>query len=89
MKNNLSFDKNLTGDFGLESSLINQNNKSHIYTGCQILNKSVFNNESMKNFPINKIWAKLMENKELKGYESNNNFYHVTNLEIFKKLRDL
>ena len=89
VKNNLSFDKNLTGDFGLESSLINQNNKSHIYTGCQILNKSVFNNESMKNFPINKIWAKLMENKELKGYESNNNFYHVTNLEIFKKLRDL
>ena len=29
----LSFDKNLKGDFGLENNVINQNNKKYIYTG--------------------------------------------------------
>ena len=44
----LSFDKSLTGDFGLEKNLINENDKKYIYTGCQILNRSVFINEKKK-----------------------------------------
>ena len=51
----LSFDKSLRGDFGLINNLINQNQKNYIYTGCQILNKSIFNNKSVNNFPISKI----------------------------------
>ena len=84
----LSFDKNLKGDFGLENNLINENDKKYIYTGCQILNKSVLKNETITNFPINKIWLKLIEKKNLNGFESKNKFYHASNLEIFKKLED-
>ena len=85
----ISFDKNLNGDFGLENNLINQNNKSYIYTGCQILNKSIFRNKKIKNFPINETWTSLIQDKQLNGFESKIKFYHATNLNIFKKLLDL
>ena len=85
----LSFDKNLKGDFDLENHLVNLNNKNFIYTGCQILNKSVLKNEKITNFSITKIWLNLIENNQLNGFESKQKFYHVTNLEIFKKLQDL
>ena len=89
VKKNLSFDKNLNGDFGLENNLIIQNNKNYIYTGCQILNKHVFKNKKIDNFPINEIWFNLIKDKQMNGFESKIKFYHVTNLEIFKKLKDL
>ena len=38
---NLSFDESLKGDFGLKNNLINKENKNYIYTGCQILNRSL------------------------------------------------
>ena len=85
----LSFDKNLKGDFGLENNLINKNYNDYIYTGCQILNKSVLKNEKITNFSITKIWLNLIENRKLNGFESKIKFYHATNLEIFKKLEDL
>ena len=85
----ISFDKNLNGDFGLENNLINQNNKSYIYTGCQILNKSIFRNKKINNFPINETWTSLIQDKQLNGFESKIKFYHATNLDIFKKLLDL
>ena len=89
VRKNLSFDKNLNGDFNLKNNLINQNDKEYIYTGCQILNKSIFKNKKINNFSINETWLSLIENKELYGLESKNKFYHVTNLDIFKKLEDL
>tara|TARA_B100001057_G_scaffold222590_1_gene222989 strand:+ start:1535 stop:2221 length:687 start_codon:yes stop_codon:yes gene_type:complete len=89
VRKNLSFDKNLNGDFDLKNNLINQNDKEYIYTGCQILNKSIFKNKKINNFSINETWLSLIENKELYGLESKNKFYHVTNLDIFKKLEDL
>ena len=89
VKNDLSFDKNLKGDFGLIKNSINQDYKNYIYTGCQILNKSIFKNEKITNFSITKIWLSLIKKNELNGFESQNKFYHVTNLEIFKKLQDL
>ncbi len=85
----LSFDKNLKGDFGLENNVINKNNETYIYTGCQILNKSVLVSEKIINFPINKIWINLIENRKLNGYESKIKFIHISNLETFKKLEDL
>ncbi len=85
----LSFDKNLKGDFGLDKNLINQNNKEYIYTGCQILNKSILKNEKIKKFPINKIWLNGIKQKKLNGFESKIKFFHVTNLKTFKKLKDL
>ena len=85
----LSFDKNLKGDFGLENNLINKDKKNYIYTGCQIMNKSILKNEKITNFSITKIWLNLIKNKQLNGLESKLKFYHATNLETFNKLKDL
>jgi len=85
----LSFDKNLSSDFGLENNFINKNHKNLIYTGCQILNKSILKNEKISNFSITKIWSELIKNNQLNGFESKLKFYHATNLKVFKKLQDL
>jgi len=86
----LSFDKNLHGDFDLKNNLISKNNdKKFIYTGCQILNKKLLSDYKVENFSITNVWNNLIEKKSLYGYESNNDFYHLTDLETFKKLQDL
>ena len=85
----LSFDENQKGDFDLNNNLIRQNQKNYIYTGCQILNRSVFKDKIINNFSISKIWLDLIEKNCLGGYESKLEFYHMTNLKIFKKLKDL
>tara|TARA_B100001250_G_scaffold240518_1_gene206703 strand:+ start:154 stop:843 length:690 start_codon:yes stop_codon:yes gene_type:complete len=88
-KKQLSFDKNLVGDFQLNDNLLKKNdNKDFIYIGCQILNKNLFEKYNVKNFPISEIWNKLLEKNKLNGFESSNKFYHLTDLEIFKKLKD-
>ena len=89
VKKDLSFDKSLLGDFGLENNLINKIDKKYIYTGCQILNKAIFKNKKITNFSITKIWVDLIKEKHMNGFESTLKFYHVTNLDIFKKLKDL
>ena len=90
VKTKLSFDNNLTGDFELKSSLLKKNdNKNFIYIGCQILNKDLFKNHEIINFSISEIWDKLLEKNMLNGFQSINKFYHLTNLETFKKLKDL
>ena len=88
-KKQLSFDKNLGGDFQLKDNLLKKNdNKDFIYIGCQILNKNLFEKYGVKNFPISDIWNELLKKNELNGFESLNKFYHLTDLKIFKKLKD-
>ena len=90
VKKELSFDQNLTGDFELKKNFLNKKGpKNFIFTGCQILNKNLFNGYKVENFPIAEIWESLLKKNELYGFESLNKFYHLTNLEIFKKLEDL
>jgi len=85
----LSFDKNLKGDFTLKDSKIYKEADNHfIYTGCQILNKKLFKSFSIENFSISKVWDDLIKLEKLNGLESQKKFYHLTNLEIFKKLQD-
>ena len=87
---NLSFDKNLKGDFNLVNNLITKElEKNYIYTGCQIISKKLFLSETIEKFSISKIWNELIDTRDLYGFESKQNFYHLTNLEIFKKLKDL
>ena len=88
-KKDLSFDKSLIGDFSLKNDLIKKENKDFIFIGCQILNKSLFKNFIVQNFSVAEIWDELLKNDKLNGFESFNKFYHLTNLEIFKKLKDL
>ena len=90
VKKELSFDKNLNGDFDLKENLIIKNNESKfIYTGCQIINKKLLSDYKDKNFSITNVWNDLIEKKELYGFETNTEFYHLTDLETFKKLQDL
>ena len=89
-KKDLSFDKNLKGDFDLRDNFLKKSDKNDfIYIGCQILNKNLFNKFKVSSFPISEIWNQLLEKNKLNGFESSNKFYHLTNLEIFKKLKGL
>ena len=86
----LSFDKKLKGDFNLKNNLINKEaKKEFIYIGCQIINKKLFIKEKIENYSILEIWNNLLDQKKLFGYESQKDFYHLTDLDIFKKLKDL
>ncbi|MFL2884141.1 MAG: sugar phosphate nucleotidyltransferase [Candidatus Pelagibacter sp.] len=87
---NLSFDQNLAGDFNLSNNLISKtDNLDFIYIGCQILNKKILANQTISKFSILNIWNKLINEKKLYGFESKQKFYHLTDLNIFNKLRDL
>ena len=87
---NLSFDENLKGDFSLHGNLISKNSiNNFIYTGCQILNKNSFKNFNVETFSIRNIWNDFIQKNQLYGYESKKKFFHVTNLDVFKKLQDL
>jgi len=84
---NLSFDKKLKGDFNLLENKIKKDDQNDlIYTGCQIINKDLFNLYSVQNFSISNIWKELFSKNKLYGYESLENFYHLTDLKIYKEL---
>jgi MurNAc alpha-1-phosphate uridylyltransferase len=84
----LSFDKNLKGDFSLLNfKLTKKNFDNYIFTGCQIINKRLFNSFIKNKFSINEIWNKLLKNDQLYGFETPNEFLHVTNLEIYEALK--
>ena len=86
----LSFDKSFNGDFKLKDNLLQKGEDNNfIYIGCKIFNKSLFENYNLKNFSILEVWKELQNKNQLNGYESLNKFYHLTNLETFKKLKDL
>ncbi len=82
-----SYDQRLKGDFNLNSkNILNYQEKNFIYTGCQIINRNIFSEIDKKIFSIIEIWNHLISQKKLYGYESLNNFVHVTDIEIFNKL---
>ena len=87
VKQNLSFDKDLNSDFNLVKNRIKKEiNNKFIYTGCQIINKSLFDDFLSKNFPVSEVWNKLIDIDQLYGYESLEYFKHVTNIQVYNKL---
>ena len=87
VKQNLSFDKDLNSDFNLVKNKIKKEIKNKfIYTGCQIINRSLFDDFLSKNFPVSEVWNKLMDIDQLYGYESLEYFKHVTNIQVYNKL---
>ena len=84
---NKSFDIRFKGDFSLYKDRLSKEIKNeYIFTGCQILNKKVFQKTNDNIFSITEIWNDLIDSKELYGYESTIEFLHLTDIEIFKKL---
>ena len=81
-----SFDHRLNGDFGMNENTLYKENRNYIYTGCQIINKKLFNGFSKKFFSISEIWNKKLNQKDLYGQNSKEEFIHLTDLEIYNKL---
>ncbi|WP_415320692.1 sugar phosphate nucleotidyltransferase [Candidatus Pelagibacter sp. Uisw_092] len=84
---NLSFDKKIKSDFNLIENKIKKDNQNDlIYTGCQIINKSLFEAYTVKNFSMSEVWNELISKNKLGGYESSEDFYHLTNLKVYEEL---
>ena len=83
----LSFDKKLNGDFNLLENIIKKNHQNDlIYTGCQIINRDLFDLYSVSDFSISKVWNQLVSENKLYGYEGLESFYHLTDFEVYKEL---
>ena len=83
-----SFDRSFRGDFNLNSKnqILRQKNNKFIFTGAQIINRSVFKKRKIKPFSMNKVWDELINKKELLGVTSRQKFFHINNYKIYKKL---
>ena len=82
-----SFDERMKGDFSLSNEKLLKNKENNfIYTGLQIINKNLFKNEKVMSFSVTKIWDEAIKNKMLYGFESKEQFIHLTDLEIYNKL---
>ena len=82
-----SFDQRINGDFFMENNILRKTgDKNFIFTGCQIINKSIFDYHKVEKFSMNLIWQEMILKKNLHGFESNEKFTHLTDIEIYKKL---
>ena len=85
-----SIDTLFSGDFNLNNKQISKDNENQfIFTGLQIINRSVLIDEKSKVFSMNKIWNKLIKEKKLQGLESNQKFYHLNTFDMYKKVLSL
>ena len=90
VKKKLSIDQSFKGDFNLNNEIISKDDKNQfIFTGLQITNRSVLISEKTEVFSMNKIWNKLIKEKNLQGLESNQNFYHLNTFDMYKKIVSL
>ena len=86
----LSIDPSFKGDFNLNNEKISKDSENQfIFTGLQIINRSVFANEKSEVFSMNKVWNKLIKDKNLLGLESNQKFYHLNTSDMYKKIQSL
>ena len=72
--------------FGVFTINLKKIKNQYIYTGCHIINKTLFDKLLSKNFPVSEVWNKLMDVGQLYGYESLESFKHITNIDVYNKL---
>ena len=86
----LSIDPSFKGDFNLNNEKISKDSENQfIFTGLQIINRGVFTNEKSEVFSLNKVWNKLIKDKNLLGLESNQKFYHLNTSDMYRKIQSL
>ena len=86
----LSIDPSFKGDFNLDNEKISKDSENQfIFTGLQIINRSAFTYEKSEVFSMNKVWNKLIKDKNLLGLESNQKFYHLNTSDMYRKIQSL
>ncbi len=86
----LSLDSTFKGDFNLKENKISRDkNNDFIFTGLQIMNRQYFDKVNDKVFSMNKIWNKLILEKDLIGLESRQKFYHLNTIEMYNTINGL
>tara|TARA_Y100000996_G_scaffold321423_1_gene257548 strand:+ start:4923 stop:5618 length:696 start_codon:yes stop_codon:yes gene_type:complete len=87
---NLSYDDSFKGDFNLDGNIISRDESNEfIFTGLQILDRSIFNFIKEKKFSMNRIWDNLIQDRSLIGVESKQKFYHLNTKEMYEKILKL
>jgi MurNAc alpha-1-phosphate uridylyltransferase len=86
-----SHDKSFKGDFNFAKNqiLMREKNNQHIFTGAQIINRSIFEGIEDSIFSMNIIWDRLIKREKLFGQESNQTFFHVNNVKVYEELNKL
>ena len=86
----LSIDPSFKGDFNLNNGKISKDDVNQfIFTGLQIINRNVLIGEKLEVFSMNKVWNKLIKDKNLQGLESNQKFFHLNTFDMYKKILGL
>ena len=87
----ISHDKSFKGDFSFKKDkyITREATNQYIFTGAQIINRSIFEGIKKKVFSMNLVWDKMMKEKKLLGQESNQTFFHVNNIKVYKELNKL
>jgi len=86
-----SHDKSFKGDFNFAENnhIARSTNNQHIFTGAQIINRSIFASIRKKVFSMNEVWDQMAKEKNLLGQESNQTFFHVNNIKVYEELNKL
>jgi len=86
-----SHDKSFKGDFNFSKNrtIIRKKNNQYIFTGVQIINRSIFKGIEDKIFSMNFVWNELIKIQKLFGQESNQTFFHVNNVKVYEELTKL
>jgi|TARA_B110000259_G_scaffold90870_1_gene105514 MurNAc alpha-1-phosphate uridylyltransferase len=86
-----SHDKSFKGDFNfMENNCITRKTSNqYIFTGAQIIDRSIFKVANKKIFSMNLIWDNMIKEKKLLGQESNQTFFHVNNFKVYEELNKL
>ena len=83
-------DNSFKGDFNLKNNLISKDEHNQfIFTGLQIIKNDHLLSFNKDIFSMKEVWEKLISENNLSGIESNQKFYHLNTLEMFKKISSL
>jgi len=86
----LSIDPSFKGDFNLNNINISKDDENQfIFTGLQIISRSVLTSEKSEVFSMNKVWNKLIKHKNLLRLESNQKFYHLNTSDMYGKIQSI
>jgi len=86
-----SHDKSFKGDFNFmeNNCIIRESINQYIFTGAQIINRSIFETINKKVFSMNLVWDEMIKEKKLLGQESSQTFFHVNNFKVYEQLNKL